>query len=56
MEDTQKTVTKKHKVVTKKIPKATKADMEKLEKEAKKPKKREYPQFSSLNDFFKENK
>ena len=45
---------KKPKVVTKKIPKATKADMEKLEQEAKKPKKRQYPQFSSLENFFGE--
>ena len=45
---------KKPKVVTKKIPKATEADMEKLEQEAKKPKKRQYPQFSSLENFFGE--
>jgi hypothetical protein len=39
-------------VVSKKIPKATKADMKKLEEEAKKPKERNYPQFSSLENFF----
>ena len=39
---------KKSKVVTKKIPKVT-------EQEAKKPKKRQYPQFSSLDNFFGED-
>lgn len=39
-------------VVSKKIPKATKADMKKLEEESKKPKERSYPQFSSLENFF----
>ena len=49
----EEVVEKKPKVVTKKIPKVKKADMEKLEQETKKPKKRQYPQFSNIEDFLK---